>query len=70
MAGQSNEWKNKDIPTYRKTSGYMENLFKNLHHGHLNPISSVSLASKILIKSLVCGKDLIMNQKICNRQLE
>lgn len=29
MAGQSNEWKKKDIPTYRRTSGYMENLFTN-----------------------------------------
>lgn len=29
MAGQSNEQKNKDIPTYRETSGYIENLFTN-----------------------------------------
>lgn len=29
MSGQSNGWKNKDIPTCRRTSGYMENLFTN-----------------------------------------
>lgn len=29
MAGHSNEWKKKDTPTYRRTSGCMENIFTN-----------------------------------------
>ena len=29
MAGESNEWKEKGIPIYRRTSGYVENLFTN-----------------------------------------
>lgn len=61
MAGWSNEWKKKGIPTYRRTSGYMENLFTNCHHSQLNPICTGSLGLKILIKPHVCGKNLMFS---------
>lgn len=63
IAGQSNEWKKKDIPTYRRTSGYKENLFASKlapdwsAESHLLCLSCIENPDK----TIVCGKDLMFS---------